>query len=82
MYSLSLDMAGQTIIGRGETAKETVENFAAQLPKPFKVQPKATLTFSDGKNSKDQFLGPRQIRRLSMPLTKFMLAKQFVFGMK
>ena len=82
MYSISIDIAGKIIEAKGKTTKEAVENFTSKLPKPFKVQPKATITFSDGKNSKEQFLGPVQIRRLTMPLSKFMLSKQFFFGMK
>lgn len=82
MLSLTLEMLGQEYSGTGDTPQEVVENFVNSLPFVFKQATKGTLTFSNGTQSKTQVLGPRQLRRLAMPLTKFMLIKQFQYGLK
>ena len=82
MLTLSLQMGDQLFVGRGDTGVEAVEDFMDKLPVLFKPSTKGVLTYSDGEHTKEQYLGPVQLKRLPRPLTKSLLVKQFAFGMK
>lgn len=77
-YSMTLKMGKDIYQGVGSTPEEAVASF----PVPSKILTKATVTFAHGKEAKEVFLAPYQIKRLGMKISRMFLIKQFHFGLK
>ena len=77
-YTLTLRMAAETIVGKGDTPEAALANF----PVPTKIVKGGELIFEYDGNKKSIWVTPFQIKTLGYKIKRIFLVRNFKFGLK